>query len=80
MTLHMGITIWSIQKIRLIIFLASGDEETPKSQQKTISGADCDSGHQVLFAKLRLKLKKVDETTRPFRYDLNHSLMIMQWR
>ena len=24
-----------------------------------------------LFAKFRLKLKKVEKTTRPFRYDLN---------
>ena len=29
---------------------------------------DCGSDHQLLIAKLRLKLKK---TTRPFRYDLN---------
>ena len=27
--------------------------------------------HELLFAKFRLKLKKVGETTRPFRYDLN---------
>ena len=26
---------------------------------------------QLLIAKLRLKLKKLWETTRPFRYDLN---------
>ena len=25
----------------------------------------------VLIAKFRLKLKKVEKTTRPFRYDLN---------
>ena len=29
------------------------------------------SDHELLIAKLRLKLKKVGETTRPFRYDLN---------
>ena len=29
------------------------------------------SDHQLLIAKFRLKLKKVWETTRPFRYDLN---------
>ena len=33
-------------------------------------GADCGSDHE-LIAKLRLKLKKVGKTTRPFRYDLN---------
>ena len=34
-------------------------------------GADCGSGHELLIAKFRLKLKKVGKTTRPFRYDLN---------
>ena len=34
-------------------------------------GADCGSGHELPFAKFRLKLKKVGKTTRPFRYDLN---------
>ena len=34
-------------------------------------GADCGSDHELVIAKLRLKLKKVGETTRPFRYDLN---------
>ena len=34
-------------------------------------GADCDSEHELLTAKFRLKLKKVGKTTRPFRYDLN---------
>ena len=31
----------------------------------------CGSGHELLIAKFRLKLKKVGKTTRPFRYDLN---------
>ena len=34
-------------------------------------GADCGSNHELFIAKFRLKLKKVEETTRPFRYDLN---------
>ena len=34
-------------------------------------GADCGSDHELLIAKFRLKLKKVGNTTRPFRYDLN---------
>ena len=38
---------------------------------KIIPGADCGSDHELLIAKLRLKLKKVGKTTRPFRYDLN---------
>ena len=29
------------------------------------------SDHEPLVAKFRLKLKKVEETTRTFRYDLN---------
>ena len=33
--------------------------------------ADSGSAHELLIAKFRLKLKKVGETTRPFRYDLN---------
>ena len=32
---------------------------------------DCGSDHEPLIATFRLKLKKVGETTRPFRYDLN---------
>ena len=27
--------------------------------------------HELLLAKFRLKLKKLEKTTRPFRYDLN---------
>ena len=38
---------------------------------KTRPGADCGSDQELLIAKFRLKLKKVGETTRPFRYDLN---------
>ena len=38
---------------------------------KTRSGTDCGSDHELLIAKFRFKLKKVEKTTRPFRYDLN---------
>ena len=38
---------------------------------KTRQGADCDSDHELLIAKFRLKLKKVGKTTRPFTDDLN---------
>ena len=34
-------------------------------------GADCGSDQELLIAKIRLKLKKVGKTTRPFRYDLS---------
>ena len=38
---------------------------------KTRPGADCGLDHELLIAKFRLKLKKVGETIRPFRCDLN---------
>ena len=38
---------------------------------KTRLGADCGSDHELLIAKVRLKLKKVGITTRPFRYECN---------
>ena len=38
---------------------------------KARPGPDCGSDHELLTAKFRLKLKKVEKTTRPFRYDLN---------
>ena len=38
---------------------------------KTRPGADCGSDHELLIGKFRLKLKKVEKTTRPFRDDLN---------
>ena len=57
---------------------------------KTSLGADCGSDHELLIAKLRLKLKKVGKTTRPFRCDLKQTpyyytvevttLMIIQWK
>ena len=57
-------------KIRLIIFIAAKDGEALYSQQKqdrelTVA--------QIMnsIAKFRLKLKKVEKTTRPFRYNLN---------
>ena len=34
-------------------------------------GADCGSDYELLIAKFRLKLKKVEKTTRLIRYDLN---------
>ena len=63
-------------KIRLIIFFAAKDGKALYSQQKTRPGADCDSDHELFIAKFRLKLKKVGETTRPFRYELT----IIQWK
>ena len=44
---------------------------SPLQSAKTRLGADCGSDRELLIAKLRLKLKKVGKTTRPFKYDLN---------
>ena len=38
---------------------------------KTRPRADYGSDHELLIAKLRIKLKKVGKTARPFRYVLN---------
>ena len=38
---------------------------------KNKTGSYLCSNHGLLIAKFRLKLKKVEKTTRPFRYDLN---------
>ena len=57
-------------EIRLIIFFAAEDGEALYSQQKQdweLTGSD----HEHLIAKFRLKLTKVEKTTKPFRYDLN---------
>ena len=37
-------------------------------------GADCGSDHELFVTKFRLKLKKVGETPRPFRYHLDQIL------
>ena len=57
-------------EIGLIMFFGAKDGEALQSA-KTRLGADCGSGHELLIAKFRLKLKKVGKTTRQFRYDLN---------
>ena len=38
---------------------------------RTRPGADCGSDHELLITNFRLKLKKIRETARSFRYDLN---------
>ena len=38
---------------------------------KNRPGADCGSDHEHLVVKFRLKLKKVEKTTRALKYDLN---------
>ena len=57
-------------EIRLIIFFAAKDGAALYAA-KTRPGAVCGSDHELLNAKFRLKLKKLEKTTRSFRYDLN---------
>ena len=54
-----------------MIFFAAKDGEALYSQQKQDLELTVAQDHELLIAKLRLKLKKVGITTRPFRYDLN---------
>ena len=58
-------------KIRLIIVFAAKDGEALYSQQKQDWEPNVAQITNWVIAKFRLKLKKVGETTRPFRYDLN---------
>ena len=38
---------------------------------KTRPGADCGTDHELLIVEFRLKMKKIGEITRPFRYNPN---------
>ena len=69
-TLHMDITRWSILKSDWLYSLSWRWRSSIQSA-KTRPGADCGWDHELLVAKFRLQLKKVEKTTRPFRYDLN---------
>ena len=53
------------------MFFAAEDGKTLYSQQKQDQELTVALIMNSLFAKFRLKLKKVGKTTRPFRYDLN---------
>ena len=69
-TLHVDITRWSTPKSNDYI-LCSQRWRSSIQSAKTRSGADCGTGHELLMAKFKLKLKKVGKTTRSFRNDLN---------
>ena len=57
--------------ILIILILFSQRWRSSIQSAKTRLGADCGSDHELDIAKFRLKLKKVEKTTRPFRYELN---------
>ena len=72
-TLQMDITRWSTPKSGWLYSLQPKMEK-PYTVSKTRLGADYGSDHELLIAKFRLKLKKVEKTTRPLRYDVNQIL------
>ena len=69
-TLYMDITGWSTLKSDWLYSLCQRWRSSIQSA-KTRPGADYGSDHELLIAKIRLRLNKVGKTTRPFRYDLN---------
>ena len=78
-SLHMDITRWSILKSDWLYSLQPKVEKLyTVSKNKTGSWLWLRSW--TPYHKFRLKLKKVGKTTRPFRYDLNQILTIMQWK
>ena len=58
-------------KIILIIFFTGTDGKALYSQQKQEQELTVAQVMNSLISKFRQKLKKVEKTTRPFRYDLN---------
>ena len=67
-------SIHGIFQARVLEWGAIAFSRSPIQLVKTRLGVDCGSDHELLIAKFRLKLKKVEKTTRPFRYDLNQIL------
>ena len=66
----MDITRWSNQN-QIDYILCSQKWRHTIQSAKTRLEADCGSDHELLIAKLRLKLTKIGKTTRPFKYDPN---------
>ena len=52
-----------------MFFVAQDGEALSVSIKKP--GSECDSDHELLITKFRLKFKKAWKMTRPSRYDLN---------
>ena len=66
----MDITRWLTLKSDCLYFCSQIWRSSIQSV-KTRLGADYGSDHELLIVEFRLKLKKVEKTTRLFRYDLN---------
>ena len=65
----MDITQWSMPN--QIDYILCSQRWRSSIQSVKTRPVDCGSYHELLIAKYRLKLKKVEKITRPFRYDLN---------
>ena len=59
----------------MFIFFAGEGGEALYSQQK--QDLELTVAHELLIAKFRLKLKKVWESTRAFRYELNQIYLLL---
>ena len=70
-TLHMDASPDGQHQNHVDYILCSQRWRSSIQSTKTRPGADCDSDHELLITKFRLKLKKTGKTTRPFRCDLN---------
>ena len=74
MTLHTDITNVMVGQYpnQIDYVLCSQRWRSSIQSAKTRPGADCGTDHELFIAKFRLILKKkMGETTRQFRYDLN---------
>ena len=69
-TLYINIIRWLIPKSDWLYSLQQRWRNSIQSA-KIRPGAHCGSDHELFIAKLRLKLKKVGETTGPSRYEIN---------
>ena len=78
-TLYTDVIRWSTPKSDWIYSLQPKMEKL-YTVSKIRLGADCGSDHELLVARFRLKLKKIGESIRLFRYDLNQIPFIIQWK
>ena len=64
----------------IIFFIAENGEVLHSQQKQDLKQTVAKIIYKLLIVKFGLKLKKVGETTRPFRYDLKQIPMIIMWR